>query len=152
MAEVNRTAGYGPLLLRILLGLLFIAHLYWKVAVRPGGLEGWFEGLVKLGYPPYVPLYVVSAELAGALLLIPGVMSRYVALYALPMMLGAAQFWWTRKGFYFTDAGAELPLVWMALLGLQAVLGDGPYAAVRSPDPRAILARLIPWRAGAARG
>jgi putative oxidoreductase len=141
------TAPYGVLGLRLLLGALFIAHLYWKAVVRPGGLEGWFEGLVDLGYPAFVPAYVLTAEIAGALLLIPGVMSRYVALYAMPMMIGAAQFWWARKGFYFTDAGAELPLVWLALLGLQAMLGDGPLALVASPDPRGLLARLRPRRA-----
>jgi putative oxidoreductase len=144
MAGTDRAAGaYGALLLRGLLGALFIAHLFWKVVVRDGGLEGWFEGLVKLGYPPYVPAYVLTAEIAGALLLIPGVMSRYVALYAMPMMIGAAQFWWVRNGFYFTDAGAELPLVWLALLGLLVVLGDGPYALVASPSPRRLL-RLRP--------
>jgi putative oxidoreductase len=45
------------------------------------------------------------------------------------MMLGAAQFWLVRKGFYFTAAGAELPIVWSIMLILQAMLGDGPYAA-----------------------
>ena len=77
-----------------------------------------------------------------ALLLIPGVLTRYVALYAMPMMLGAAQFWLVRKGFYFTKAGAELPLVWLALLGLQVAAGDGAYALVRSPDLGRILQRL----------
>jgi putative oxidoreductase len=43
------------------------------------------------------------------------------------MMLGAAEFWAVRKGFYFTGAGAELPLVWSVLLALQVMLGDGPY-------------------------
>ena len=57
-----------------------------------------------------------------------------VALYALPMMLGAAQFWLVRKGFYFTKAGAELPLVWAALLGIQFVAGDGAWALVRTPS------------------
>ena len=137
-------AAYGALVLRLLLGALFIAHLYWKIAVRPDGIEGWSAGLQKLGYPAYVPVYVLSAEIAGALLLIPGVMTRYVALYAMPMMLGAAQFWLVRKGFYFTDAGAELPLVWLALLGLQVVLGDGAHALVRSPDPRRLLRSRSP--------
>ena len=132
-------AAYGALLLRLLLGALFIAHLYWKIGVRPGGIEAWSEGLVKLGYPPFVPIYVLSAEFAGALLLIPGVLTRYVAIYAMPMMLGAAQFWLVRKGFYFTDAGAELPLVWLALLGLQVLLGDGPLTLLRSPYPRGLL-------------
>lgn len=135
MAQTERSAAsYGVLLLRLMLGALFIAHLYWKIVVRPGGIEGWRAGLESLGYPAFVPFYVLSAEFAGALLLIPGILTRYVALYAMPMMLGAAQFWLVRKGFYFTDAGAELPLVWLALLGAQVLLGDGPYAAVRSPS------------------
>ena len=126
----------GGLFLRLLIGSLFIAHLYWKFGMLPGGVVAWWSGLVKSGYPTFVPAYVLSAEFAGALLLIPGVLSRYVALYAMPMMFGAAEFWLVRKGFYFTRAGAELPLVWLALLGLQVVLGDGSYALVRSPDWR----------------
>ena len=86
-------------------------------------------------YPAFVPWYVVSAETLGALLIIPGIWARWVALYALPMMLGAAQFWLARKGFYFTAAGGELPLVWAALLALFAMLGDGPYAIAPSPAP-----------------
>ncbi len=132
----------AALLLRLLLASLFIAHLYWKFLIFPGGLGAWWENLVKAGYPAFVPAYVLSAELAGALLLIPGILTRYVACYAMPMMLGAAHFWMTRNGFFFTKAGAELPLVWLGLLSIQAVAGDGPFAAVRSPDPRGALAWL----------
>jgi len=135
-------SGRAALLLRLLLASLFIAHLYWKFAIFPGGLEAWWDNLRKAGYPAFVPAYVLSAELAGALLLIPGVTTRYVACYAMPMMLGAAHFWMVRNGFFFTKAGAELPLVWLALLGIQVVAGDGPFAAVRSPDPRRALAWL----------
>lgn len=131
----------AALLIRLLLGALFIAHLYWKLALFPGGLPAWWAALVGNGYPPFVPAYVVSAEVLGALLLIPGVMTRYVALYAMPMMLGAAHFWLMRKGFYFTGGGAELPLVWLALLGVQVLAGDGRFALVASPDPR----RLLSW-------
>lgn len=127
----------GAFLLRLLLGALFIAHLYWKVAILPGGLPTWWAGLVRGGYPALVPAYVLSAEILGALLLIPGVQTRWVALYAIPMMAGAAQFWLVRTGFYFTKAGAELPLVWLALLCLQIVLGDGAFALVEST--------ALPW-------
>ena len=141
----------AALLLRLLLGSLFIVHLYWKFAIFPGGLDAWWANLLKAGYPPFVPAYVLSAELAGALLLIPGVLTRYVACYAMPMMLGAAHFWMTRNGFYFTKAGAELPLVWLALLAIQAVAGDGSFAALRSPDPRWAMAWLRRRRFAAAR-
>ena len=55
MAEINERAmrlktitprngaAYVPLLLRVTLGSLFIAHLYWKVAVYPGGLDRWWS-------------------------------------------------------------------------------------------------------------
>lgn len=141
----------AALLLRLLLASLFIAHLYWKFVIFPGGLEAWWENLLRAGYPGFVPAYVLSAELAGALLLIPGVLTRYVACYAMPMMLGATHFWMMRNGFFFTKAGAELPLVWLALLGIQAVAGDGPFAAVRSPDPRRALAWLRRRRLSAVR-
>ena len=123
-------------MLRLLLGALFIAHLYWKIFVLPGGLSSWWSGLVSAGYPALVPAYVLSAEIAGALLLIPGVFTRFVAAYAIPMMAGAAHFWLVRTGFYFTKAGAELPLVWLALLVLQIVLGEGAMALVPSPALR----------------
>jgi putative oxidoreductase len=132
--NLPRSSDYAALMLRVLLGALFIAHLYWKFAVLPGGLHTWWSGLVRNGYPIFVPAYVLSAELAGALFLIPGVFTRLVALYAMPMMLGAAHFWMTRNGFYFTKAGAELPLVWLALLAIQVVAGDGAWALVRTPS------------------
>jgi len=56
----------------------------------------------------------------------------WAALYALPLTVGAAQFWAVRKGFYFTDAGAELPVAWSMMLVALILLGDGPYAVVSS--------------------
>lgn len=64
----------GAFLLRVLLGALFIAHLYWKLAILPGGLPAWRNGILRSGYPTVVSVYVLSAEVMGALLLIPGVL------------------------------------------------------------------------------
>lgn len=130
----SKLNSYAPLVLRVMLGLLFIAHLYWKFAILPDGLNGWFSILESSGYPSFVSWYVLSVEFAGALLLIPGVYVRWVSLYAIPMMIGAAYFWATRTGFFFTSAGAELPIVWTVLLALQFMLGDGPYALLPSPE------------------
>jgi putative oxidoreductase len=121
-------ASYAALLLRVTLGFMFLAHLYWKFKILPGGVHTWWSGLLANGYPRFVPWYSISAEFAGALLLIPGIYTRWVSLYTLPVMIGASQFWLIRKGFYFTAAGAELPIAWSIMLILQALLGDGPYA------------------------
>ena len=128
----SRTAPYAVLLLRLTLGALAIAHLYWKFYVLPGGLGAWWTNLNMQGYPDPVVYYVLSGEFAGAILLIPGVLTRWVALYCLPLMLGAAQYWIGRKGFFFVYAGAEMPLLWSVALLAQAMLGDGAYALVPS--------------------
>jgi putative oxidoreductase len=132
----QRTAPWAALLLRISLGLLFIAHLYWKFAVLDGGLDKWWSNFAANGYPSITPWYCISAEFAGALLLIPGIWTRWVSLYALPLILGAAQYWAVRKGFYFTIGGAELAIAWAVMLVTQALLGDGPYTVVPSPGLR----------------
>ena len=128
-----RTAPYAALLLRLTLGALAIAHLYWKFYVLPGGLDAWWQNLNTQGYPDWVVYYVLSGEFAGAILLIPGVFTRWVALYCLPLMIGAAEYWIVRKGFFFVSAGAEMPMLWSVALLTQAMLGDGAYALVPSP-------------------
>jgi putative oxidoreductase len=52
------------------------------------------------------------------------------------LILGAAQYWAVRKGFYFTLAGSELAIAWAVMLVTQILLGDGPYAVVPSPALR----------------
>ena len=98
-----RTAPYATFLLRVTLGIFAIAHLYWKFFVRPDGFDGWWNGLNTAGYPNWVILYVLSGEFLGALLLIPGIFTRWVALYTLPLAalhqicalaLFAAALWW----------------------------------------------------------
>jgi putative oxidoreductase len=128
----QRTAPYAALLLRVTLGSMFIAHLYWKFAILDGGLNRWWGNFAVNGYPSFLPWYCISAEFIGAILLIPGIYTRWVCLYTLPLIAGAAQFWAVRKGFFFTGAGSELPIAWSVILIAQALLGDGPFAAVPS--------------------
>lgn len=132
MDEVS-TPPIAALFLRVCLGLMFIAHLYWKFSRQAGGVVTWWSNFRANGYPWFVPYYALSAEILGATLLIPGIHTRWVCLYALPLMLGAAHFWFVRKGFFFTTGGCELPLVWAVMLLVQSILGDGAYA-LNAPD------------------
>jgi len=132
----QRTGPYAALVLRVSLGALFLAHLYWKFFVLDGGFDAWWGNFAVRGYHWYVPYYAISAEVVGALCLIPGIFARWAALYAVPLMIGAAHFWLVRKGFYFTGAGGELPIVWGFMLIVLALLGDGPWALTASPTPR----------------
>jgi putative oxidoreductase len=132
----QRTAPWAALLLRVTLGSLFIAHLYWKFAILPGGLNTWWSSFATNGYPSITPWYCISAEFLGAILFIPGIWTRWIALYTLPLIAGAAHFWAIRKGFFFVGAGSELPVVWSVMLVVQALLGDGPFALVPSSAAR----------------
>ncbi|MGY4154304.1 MULTISPECIES: DoxX family protein [Bradyrhizobium] len=131
----QRTAPYGAFFLRLTLASLFIVHLYGKTVLKPISL--WWNGLLKAGYPEWVLVYALSAEFGAAILLMLGIYTRWVSLYTLPMMIGATLFWTARKGFYFTDAGWELPFVWAIMLAIQALLGDGAFALKASPK--------LPW-------
>jgi putative oxidoreductase len=122
----RRTAPYAALLLRAVVGALFILHIYRKFFIT--GIDTWWENLAHGGYPKVVIIYVLVAEFSAAVALPLGLWTRWVSLLALPLIVGAAHFWLIRKGFWFSDAGAEFPLLWAAALLVLALLGDGAYA------------------------
>jgi putative oxidoreductase len=132
-----RTAPYAALVLRLSLAFLFFAHLYRKFAVT--GFDTWCSGMVKAGYPDWVISYTLAAEFAGAVLLLLGVYSRYVSMLVLPVLIAITYHQAIRKGFWFSDGGAEFPLAWTFMLCAQALLGNGAYA-LRLP--------AMPWNRG----
>jgi putative oxidoreductase len=141
---------YGILLLRVSLGLMFIAHslvLKWLTFTLAGTAQ-YFE---SLGLPAALAYATFWAELAGGVLLVLGVQSRWVALALLPVLLGAL---WVHagNGWVFSGAGGgwEYPLYLIVLSVAQALLGDGAHAV--SPSRRLSFGRLaasFPGRAAA---
>jgi putative oxidoreductase len=130
----HRTAPYAALVVRLALSLFFFAHLIRKFAVI--GFDPWWAGPLQQGYPDVVLGYTVAIEVAGALLLLFGVYTRYVSLLSLPVLIAVANHWMVRKGFWFADGGMEFPLAWVFMLIAQILLGDGAYAL---PVP------ALPW-------
>ena len=128
----NKTAPYAALLLRVSLGVMFIAHsLYLKVFVFtiPGTVQ-FFE---SLGLPGFTAYATIAAEGLGGIALILGVQTRYVALALVPVLAGA--FWaHSGNGWLFTAQGGdwEYPLFLIVVALVQALLGDGAYALVKS--------------------
>ena len=74
----NRLVPYAALFLRLSLSFLFFAHLYRKFAIS--GFDAWWSGLSKQGYSSLSLVYPVGAEVAGAVLLLLGIYTRYVSL------------------------------------------------------------------------
>ncbi|WP_431856325.1 DoxX family protein [Azospirillum sp.] len=123
----SRTASYAALLLRVSLGVLFLAHGLMKVFVfTVPGTVAFFE---QIGYPGFFAYLVILAELGGGLLLALGVQTRLVALALVPVMVGAT-LQHAGNGWVFSAPGGgwEFPAFWTVLLGVQALLGDGALA------------------------
>ncbi|ANC92078.1 DoxX family protein [Azospirillum humicireducens] len=124
----TRTAPYAAFLLRVGLGLLFLAHgLVLKVMTFTiPGTVGFFE---SIGYPGVFAYLVILGEIGGGLLLIAGVYTRWIALALLPIMIGAT-LQHAGNGWVFSAQGGgwEFPAFWTVLLVVQSLLGDGVFA------------------------
>ncbi len=131
----TRTAPYAALLLRVSLGLMFIAHsVLLKLVVF--SLPGTAQYFGSLGLPPALAYLVFAAEAVGGLALILGIQTRWVAAALIPVLLGAT---WVHagNGWVFSNAGGgwEYPAFLIVALVVQMLLGDGAHA-LRLGRPR----------------
>ncbi|MBI3709381.1 MAG: DoxX family protein [Proteobacteria bacterium] len=126
------TTPYGALLLRVSLGVMFVAHALLKYLVFT--MPGTVQFFVAVGLPGPFAYVTVAAELVGGVMLILGIYARGVALALLPVLLGAL---WVHSGngWLFTSAngGWEYPLFLTIAAGVQALLGDGAFAVRPTP-------------------
>lgn len=124
----NRTAPYAALILRVTLGILFLAHAGLKVFVfTPAGAARFFG---SLGLPPSLAYLTILVETLGGIALIAGFYTRWAALALVPILLGAIVTVHGPAGFFFNNpnGGWEYLALWTVGLIAQALLGDGVYA------------------------
>jgi len=117
----------GIALLRVTSGALLLTHGLIKLLVfTPAGTAGFFE---SIGFPGILAYPVMAGEIVFGLALILGFMTRWAALAALPIMIGAIVPH-AGNGFTFSNTGGgwEYPVFWTIALAVQAMLGDGAYA------------------------
>jgi len=123
----QRTAPYAALVMRLALGVMFLAHAYLKVVVFtiPGTVQ-FFE---SVGFPGYLAYVVIAGEFLAGVALLAGWKTRLVALATMPILLGAV---WTHSGngwvFSAPNGGWEYPLFLTVAAGVTALLGEGAYA------------------------
>lgn len=133
----SRTGPAAVLLLRISLGVMFLAH---SVVLKlfTYGLAGTAAFFVGIGLPGSLAYVTFAAELVGGVLLILGVQTRWVALALSPILLGAIAWVHAKNGWMFgyPNGGWEYPLYLFVLCGAQALLGDGTLALSPSWVPR----------------
>ncbi|MBD7969950.1 DoxX family protein [Paenibacillus gallinarum] len=73
-------------IMRVVFGILFLAHGMDKFNTGLGNVAGWFESINIPGFLAYI---VGPVELIGGILLILGLFTRYVSAILLVILLGA---------------------------------------------------------------
>jgi putative oxidoreductase len=132
-------ASYGPVVLRVALGLVFAAHGMQKLfgAFGGGGLAGTAAYFDSLGLSPGFPLAVAVGvtEFGGGLLLIAGALTPYASLALCAVMLGAIWKVHLAHGFFLNWAvapgrghGVEFNVVLLAALLCLALTGPGAFS------------------------
>ena len=127
LTKASPTQEYGAVLLRVSLGIMYLAHAHLKIYTFT--LPGTAEFFATVGFAPWLAYPVTVAEIGAGILLIAGVQTRWVALAMIPVLLGAAFTHWG-NGWVFTATGGgwEYPVFLVAASLAQAMLGDGAYA------------------------
>ncbi|MGN6319457.1 DoxX family protein [Trinickia sp.] len=124
----DKTAPLAALLLRLSLGILFLAHVGLKVFVF--GVPGFVGYFASLGLPALAAYLTIALELVGGLALILGVYASWVAVPLALEMFGTVVLVHGANGWLFTNKGGgwEYPAFWAIALVVLFLLGDGAYA------------------------
>ena len=121
----------GDTLLRVALGIMFIAH---SVVLKyfTFTLAGTAQYFASIGLPASLAYVVFAAEAVGGVLLLLGLYTRWVALALVPVLIGAL---WVHAGngwvFNAPNGGWEYPLF---LIVISLVVAAQAYGSNRSPS------------------
>jgi len=127
----SRTAPYAAFVIRVALGVMFLAHGLTKVLVfTPAGTVRFFE---SIGFPGFLAYPVMAFEVIAGLMLVLGVYARWVAAVAVVQLFVASTVHFG-NGWSFTNAngGWEYPIYLSVTALVVALLGDGVFAAKNS--------------------
>jgi putative oxidoreductase len=118
-------ASYGAMLLRLILGIVYVMHAYLALAVF--GPSGMIAYQVKSGipFPEIATWYLILAHGLGGILLVLGIYPRWAALANVPVMLGALVFVHLKNGFWAHQNGYEYALVLLVATVAAAMIGGG---------------------------
>ncbi|HEU5339560.1 MAG TPA: DoxX family protein [Sulfuricaulis sp.] len=121
------TAPYGALLLRLALGIMFIAHALLKLVVFT--LPGTVNFFETVGFPGSLAYVVFGAELVGGVMLVLGIYTRWISAALIPILIGAVMVH-APNGWVFSapNGGWEYPVFLAVACAVQALLGDGVMA------------------------
>jgi putative oxidoreductase len=121
--------GWAPLVVRIPLGIIFLAHGAQKLFGWFGGygLEGTAQWMDSIGLSPGIPLALLAggAEFIGGLALLLGLLVRPASVALAFTMLVAIFSVHLSKGFFLSNGGFEYGLALLATTVALFISGGG---------------------------
>ncbi|CAN5864359.1 DoxX family protein [soil metagenome] len=119
---------WGILILRVVVGLVFMVHGGQKLFMM--GIDGTagFFGSLGVPLPQVAALVVIAVELVGGLALLIGIGTRYVAALLAVDMLVAMATVHLPNGFFVDGGGVEFVLTLLAVTLFFTLSGAGPLA------------------------
>jgi putative oxidoreductase len=120
-------AAFGALLLRLILGIVYIMHAYLALFLYgPAGMIA-YQAKHGIPFPEIGAWYLILAHGLGGICLVLGIFTRWAALANVPVMLGALLFVHLKNGFweFNTPNGYEYVLVLLVATLASAMIGGG---------------------------
>lgn len=127
LALLRTTAGWGPVLVRLALGVVFIAHGGQKLFGLFGG-PGWAgtaESFGKMGIPVPLTALAAVAEFFGGLGVLVGLLTRVAAFGIACVMLVATLKVHLPHGFFLQNQGVEYTFALLCAAVSLVVSGGG---------------------------
>ncbi|NRG18034.1 DoxX family protein [Rhizobiales bacterium] len=127
MTNSQDLSGIGAMLLRVSLGIMWIAHASLKFFVFGiAGFAGWLE---SQGLPSIFALPVPLTETILGLAMVLGIYSRYAAILLIPILLVATTIH-IGNGWVFSNEGGgwEYPVFLFVAMIVHILIGDGSHA------------------------
>jgi putative oxidoreductase len=124
------TAPYAAFLLRLCLGITFIAYALLNGVYTLRTTIAFFR---SVGLPRW--FVIITVELVGGACLILGIVPRYVALLLTPEIVGTIVKVHGKNGWLFSNKGGgwEFPAFWASALFVLFLPGAGVLTLVASP-------------------
>ena len=121
---LTQAQGWGITVLRVIVGIVFLAHGGQKLFVWGFSNVAGFFGQVGIPFPMLAAIVVTLVEFLGGLALLLGLFSRWAAIPLAINMLVAILVVHLRGGF-FVPEGVEFTLTLLAANVALALLGSG---------------------------
>jgi putative oxidoreductase len=128
----NRTSPYAALLLRLALGIMFVAHGLTKLLVfTPAGTAKFFE---SVGFAGWFAWPIIAFEIIGGVLILTGVYARAIAaVAAIELFVASTVHFGNGWAFTNPNGGWEYPVFLAVAAATLALIGDGAFALKPTP-------------------